>query len=84
MTVYGLGGSPASGFELDHLVPLGLGGAATDLRNLWPEPGASPNRKDEVEVAAVHAVCTRRIPLAEAQHQMATDWTVLAARLAVP
>jgi hypothetical protein len=84
MTVYGLADAPASGFELDHLVPLGLGGAATDLRNLWPEPGASPNRKDDAEVAAVHAVCTRRITLAEAQHLMAADWTVLATRLAVP
>jgi hypothetical protein len=27
-----------SAYEEDHLVPLGLGGAPYDPRNLWPEP----------------------------------------------
>jgi hypothetical protein len=33
------------GYEYDHVVPLELGGATNDPRNLWPEPGASPNPK---------------------------------------
>jgi hypothetical protein len=30
-------GTDTSAFELDHLVPLELGGAPSDPRNLWPE-----------------------------------------------
>jgi hypothetical protein len=37
MAAYGLYG-PASSYEYDHLVPLELGGAVNDPRNLWPEP----------------------------------------------
>ena len=36
--------------ELDHLVPLELGGA-NDARNLWVEAGSIPNPKDAVEDA---------------------------------
>ena len=84
MRAYGLAERSAADFELDHLVPLSLGGSPTSLGNLWPESGASPNRKDDVELAAVHAVCGNRIALAEAQHLMATDWTMLATRLNLP
>jgi hypothetical protein len=35
--------------EYDHLVPLELGGAPDDPRNLWFEPGPTPNPKDAVE-----------------------------------
>ena len=38
----------ASHDEYDHFVPLELGGATNDRRNLWPEPGATPNPKDAV------------------------------------
>ena len=41
LAAYGDAG-PLSRYEYDHLVPLELGGAANDRRNLWPEPGASP------------------------------------------
>jgi hypothetical protein len=33
---------------------LELGGAVNDSRNLWPEPGGSPNPKDSVENALRH------------------------------
>ena len=41
-------------YEEDHLVPLGLGGAPYDPRNLWPEPRATADGwnadvKDELE-----------------------------------
>jgi len=35
---YGLLGLSLSATELDHLVPLELGGAPADVANLWPEP----------------------------------------------
>lgn len=73
MAAYGDTGS-MSGFEYDHLVSLELGGAANDMRNLWPEPGASPNPKDSVEDELHRLVCSRQIPLRQAQHIIVTGW----------
>lgn len=73
MRAYGDTGSPAH-FEEDHLIPLALGGAPRDPRNLWPEPHPSPNEKDTVEGAAHDAVCLGKIALPDAQHRMASDW----------
>ncbi|MCU4184717.1 hypothetical protein K6U06_10125 [Acidiferrimicrobium sp. IK] len=70
-------------YEEDHLVPLELGGAPSDPRNLWPEPGSSPNPKDRVESAARRAVCSGRLSLAGAQQAIATDWVAFGARLGV-
>jgi hypothetical protein len=61
--------------EYDHLVPLELGGDPNDPRNLWIEPGASPNPKDGVESRLRELVCEGRVPLAAAQEAIATDWT---------
>ncbi|TNC20831.1 hypothetical protein [Amycolatopsis alkalitolerans] len=62
-------------YEEDHLISLELGGAPSDPRNLWPEPGSSPNAKDKVENALHRAVCDGKITLAAAQHTIAADWT---------
>jgi hypothetical protein len=59
--------------ELDHLVPLELGGA-NDIGNLWPEAGAIPNRKDSVEGALRKAVCNGTVRLAAAQYAIAANW----------
>jgi hypothetical protein len=77
MAAYGDSGS-MSGYEYDHLVSLELGGAANDPRNLWPEPGASPNPKDAVENALHDLVCSGQMPLAQAQHIIATNWVAYA------
>ena len=61
--------------EEDHLISLELGGDPSDPKNLWPEPGQSPNPKDKVENALHSAVCSGRITLKEAQTRIATDWT---------
>jgi hypothetical protein len=68
----------ASHYEYDHFVPLELGGATNDARNLWPEPGASPNPKDMVEDELNHAVCDRRMSLARAQRLIVANWVRLA------
>jgi hypothetical protein len=73
MAAYGDRGS-MSAYEYDHLVSLELGGAPNDASNLWPEPGGSPNPKDTVENALHRAVCDGQIPLAQAQHIIATSW----------
>lgn len=86
---------PSSAYELDHLVPLGLGGAS-DARNLWPEPNAGDpaqfdhsrpigsNAKDGVESRLHTAVCRGEVSLAAAQRAVATNWytaeTVLGVR----
>ena len=60
--------------ELDHLVPLELGGS-NDATNLWPEVGKpSGNPKDKVENALNAAVCDGRVSLAAAQDAIASDW----------
>jgi len=68
-----------SQYEEDHLIPLELGAAPADPRNLWPEPRTSPDgwgadRKDELEFALNQLVCAVRLPLREAQRAIATDW----------
>jgi Excalibur calcium-binding domain len=73
MAAYGDSGSP-SDFEYDHLVSLELGGAPNDPRNLWPEPGGSPNPKDSIENALHRLVCSGQMPLAQAQKIIATGW----------
>ncbi len=77
MAAYGDGGPPG-GYEYDHLVSLELGGAANDARNLWPEPGGSPNPKDSVEDRLHRMVCDGQIRLARAQHIIATGWAAWA------
>jgi hypothetical protein len=76
MQAYGDTG-PLHAYEYDHLVPLELGGAPNDPRNLWPEPGTSPNPKDHVEWALNRLVCEGRVPLARAQEEIATNWIKL-------
>ena len=65
-------GSTAPG-ELDHLVPLELGGS-NDITNLWPEAGAIPNAKDPVENELKAAVCAGTITLYRARLAIARDW----------
>ena len=80
MRSYGVSGR-ASGYEYDHLVPLELGGAVNDPRNLWPEPdypgdsGYYLNPKDHLERALNRLVCDGQMPLARAQLLIARDWT---------
>jgi hypothetical protein len=77
MAAYGDPGSIGD-YEYDHFVPLELGGAVNDPRNLWPEPGASPNPKDSVENELRQLVCDGQITLARAQHIIVTGWVAYA------
>jgi hypothetical protein len=70
----------ASSLEYDHLVPLELGGAVNDARNLWPEPdypqraGFYLNPKDRLERALNRLVCRGAMSLGRAQVMVATEW----------
>jgi hypothetical protein len=83
MAAYGESGS-LDHYEYDHFVPLELGGATNDPRNLWPQPGASPNPKDAVENGLRQEVCAGQVSLAEAQHQIVTNWVALAQPSSAP
>jgi hypothetical protein len=65
---------PLHYYEYDHLVSLELGGARNDARNLWPEPGTSPNPKDALENRLHRRVCDGLMTLAAAQLAIARDW----------
>jgi hypothetical protein len=75
---YGVASSTQT--ELDHLVPLELGGD-NDEANLWPEVPPSPNPKDSVEDELNRAVCDGQITLASAQIAIAQDWETAESRL---
>lgn len=60
--------------EIDHLVPLELGGAVNAASNLWPEPAATPNPKDELARRLNELVCDGELSLAAAQQAIASDW----------
>jgi hypothetical protein len=73
---YGIPHEKWKNFTIDHDVPLSLGGAPEDIRNVWPEPKAEAKRKDEVEDALLAAACYRHtVTLAAAQAAIARNWT---------
>lgn len=63
-------------FEEDHLVPLELGGAPKDVRNLWPEERKGAAVKDRCENAAHRKVCRGALTLESAQQGFADNWIV--------
>lgn len=69
-------GSPGE-YELDHFIPLELGGCPDCIENLWlepyaPEPGA--HQKDEVKNYLHKRVCDGSMTLDEAQRAITSDW----------
>lgn len=67
---------PTGAFEIDHLVPLSIGGS-NDITNLWPQP-AEPRpgykEKDVLENYYHRQVCAGKMDLREAQAMMANNW----------
>ena len=69
-------GVPPCPCELDHLIPLSLGGA-TDPRNLWPQSETTPwssHLKDQLEQVLPFEVCATKIELLDAQRGIACNW----------
>ncbi len=80
---YGYTDNALAHYEEDHLVSLELGGAPRDPANLWPEPYTAKlsdgtpvgaRVKDQLENRLNHLVCSGKMPLATAQHLIATHW----------
>lgn len=57
--------------EIDHRIPLCLGGA-DDVRNLWPQ--RDYRDKDKLEAHACREVCAGRLNIHEAQGWFLGDW----------
>jgi hypothetical protein len=74
---YRLPWSRRAEFKIDHLIPLGLGGADS-IDNLWPQSlRARPygtNRKELLEEVLQSRIAKGQITLAQAQEQIRTDW----------
>jgi hypothetical protein len=76
---YGYSDMRLRDFEEDHLISIGLGGSPTAPQNLWPEPhqvsgGWGSYAKDRLEDKLHDLVCHGRVPLAQAQRDIASDW----------
>ena len=66
MVLYGEGGSP-SNYEEDHFIPLELGGAPRNPKNLWPEPHSQSKLSDPLENKLKRQVCKGLMKLAKAR-----------------
>jgi hypothetical protein len=75
LRAYGQDPANRGRYELDHLIPLELGGAPADVLNLWPESEPGYHNKDHVENELHAAVCSGHMLLTDAQQRMAHDWT---------
>ena len=73
---YGIDSHAYGSYEVDHLVPLELGGS-NDIKNLWPQPAIPVpgfHEKDDLENRLHDLVCGGQIGLGEAQHAIAVNW----------
>jgi hypothetical protein len=95
IAVYGYSTYAIEDFDLDHLVPLELGGDPTALANLWPEPweakegklvpnGWGAETKNALEARLHTAVCSGRMSLIDAQAAISGDWIAVAIDDGIP
>ncbi len=61
-------------FELDHLIPIDLGGAVYSPNNLALEPWEEAKKKDAIEACLAAAVCSGMITLDAARQAIWDDW----------
>lgn len=91
LTAEGKPGTNAD-YEEDHLVPVELGGAPKDAKNLWPQPyesrgaryapmGSGAESKDAVEEKLRGRVCTGRLTLRLARQAIAGNWQLAGVQL---
>jgi len=67
----------AGKYELDHIVPLAVGGHPRKLANLMLQPYAGAlgaRQKDRLELKLQNMVCNNELALATAQREIGSDW----------
>jgi len=80
-------GEPMADYELDHLIPISLGGAPLDARDLWLQPRqgqANAGDKNVLAYVLWRLVCEHRVPLATAQTAISHNWTQAYEKYATP
>ncbi len=74
---YGITNHQPGEYEVDHLISLELGGS-NSLKNLWPQSYLTQpwnaHVKDKLENELHAEVCSGKVDLPTAQHEIATDW----------
>ena len=76
---YGLPPGPHPDYEIDHLVPVCLGGG-NDVSNLWPQPRRNielkwnAEAKDRLETVLCDLVCDGLLDIGDEQEAIITDW----------
>jgi hypothetical protein len=66
MVLYEETGSPSE-YEEDHFIPLELGGATRNPKNLWPEPRSQSKLSDPLETSLKRKVCKHVMTLKKAR-----------------
>ena len=80
-------GERLADYELDHLIPISIGGAPFDRRDLWLQPRigqANAGDKNVLAYVLWRLVCEGRVPLRLAQGAISSDWTKAYATYATP
>jgi hypothetical protein len=78
---YGITVHDGTTYEVDHFIPLELGGSNA-MRNLFPEAVSQPGfrQKDRLENELHRRVCQHRMTLKAAQRAIRTDWVAALGR----
>ncbi len=70
----GIDSNLANQYELDHVIPLAIGGHPKLKENLILQPMNEASRKDRLEVKLQCLVCNGQVELEIAQQAIFEDW----------
>jgi hypothetical protein len=74
--LYGIRTEKSTPHNIDHLIPIGLGGS-NSIENLWPQPLSGEwnyNQKNRLERRLRKLVCKGELDLEKAQQEISSDW----------